>query len=69
MVIVEDNASGFKPAHDAGSGIKKTDDSESYSALTNILQRLKMMCDGKLEIAPGDGGGTVVTVTIPNRRP
>lgn len=69
VVIVEDNSSGFKPAHDTGSGIKKTDDSESYSALTNIRQRLKMMCNGELKIAPRDGGGTVVTVTIPDRRP
>ena len=24
------------------------------------------MCDGSLTITPNDGGGTVVTITIPN---
>ena len=54
-IIVEDNGSGYDPA----------DDSEPHLALTNIRQRLKMMCGGKLEIMPRNGGGTVVRVTIP----
>ena len=54
-IIVEDNGSGYAPVSD----------DEPHIALENIKQRLKMMCDGELTIADRDGGGTVVTVTIP----
>ena len=57
-VIVENDGHGFNPA----------DDNEPHIALNNIRQRLKMMCKGKLKIAPRDGGGTVVTVFIPQDR-
>lgn len=55
VIIVEDNGSGFETITE----------SKSHTALTNIRQRLKWMCKGKLEITPRDGGGTVVTITIP----
>ena len=55
-ITVSDNGSGYDPA----------DDSEPHIALKNIRQRLEMMCGGALTIAPRDGGGTVVTVTIPD---
>lgn len=42
------------------------DDSEPHIALENIRHRLEIMCGGRLTIAPNDGGGTVVTVTIPD---
>ena len=35
-------------------------------ALNNIKERLEMMCKGKLTISPREGGGTVVTLTIPD---
>ena len=54
-IIVEDNGSGFDPADDSGP----------HLALANIEQRLQMMCGGKLEIMPREGGGTVVKITIP----
>ena len=54
-IIVEDNGSGFDPA----------EDSEPHHALANIRQRLEMMCGGKLEIMPREGGGTVVKIMIP----
>ena len=54
-ITVEDNGPGFAPA----------DDCEPHIALENIRQRLEMMCNGKMTIRPQDGGGTVVTVTIP----
>ena len=54
-IIVEDNGTGFAPAGD----------NEPHLALTNIEQRLALMCRGKLEITPREGGGTVVKVTIP----
>ena len=51
-----------------GPDFTATDNDEPHIALNNIRQRLKMMCRGKLEIAPRDGGGTVVTVFIPQDR-
>lgn len=56
-IIVEDNGPGFLPA----------DDYEPHIALANIQQRLEMMCGGKLNIYPRDGGGTVVKIFIPER--
>ena len=54
-IIVEDDGPGFDPV----------DDNEPHIALTNIRQRLKLMCGGKLTIMPREGGGTVVKVTLP----
>jgi two-component sensor histidine kinase len=56
-VIVEDDGPGFDAA--------VADDPST--TLANIRQRLQMMCDGALEIAPREGGGTVAKVTIPRR--
>ena len=50
---------------DDGPGFSSTDNNDLHIALENIRQRLEMMCKGELEIAPRDGGGTVVKVTIP----
>ena len=55
-ITVADNGRGFDPA----------DDSEPHTALKNIRERLDMMCGGSVTITPNDGGGTVVTVTIPD---
>ncbi|MDO4537052.1 MAG: histidine kinase [Coriobacteriales bacterium] len=57
VIVVEDNGPGFDVAVD----------SESHTTLTNIRQRLDLMCSGTLEIKGRDGGGTVVTITIPDR--
>ena len=51
---------------DNGRGFDLSDDSGPHIALKNIEQRLEIMCDGSLAITAGDGGGTVVTVTIPD---
>ena len=56
VIVVVDNGRGFNAA----------DDGEPHIALKNIQQRLEIMCGGQLTIAPGEGGGTVVTVTIPD---
>ena len=56
VIVVEDNGPGFEAA----------EESESYPALKNIRERLEWMCEGKLEITSREGGGTVVTVTIPD---
>ena len=56
VIVVTDNGPGFDPVEVL----------ESHTTLSNICQRLEWMCGGKLEITPRDGGGTVVTVTIPD---
>ena len=56
-IIVEDNGHGFTPAAE----------SEPHIALTNISTRLELLCGGKLTVAPRQEGGTMVTVTIPER--
>ena len=55
-IVVADNGRGFDPA----------DDGEPHIALKNIRQRLEIMCGGQLTIAPNEGGGTVVTLTVPD---
>ena len=56
-IIVEDNGSGFEPS----------DDSEPHIALGNIRQRLELMCHGTMTITARNGGGAVVTITVPFR--
>lgn len=56
VIIVEDNGPGFEMA----------DNSQSCTTLTNIRQRLKLMCKGKMEITSRNGGGTKVTITVPD---
>ena len=55
-IIVTDDGCGFDPDETKEPGV----------ALNNIRQRLKTMCGGTLEISASNGGGTVVTVTIPD---
>lgn len=55
QIIVEDNGPGFDHA--------VVDD--PHTTLNNIRQRLELMCDGMLDFASREGGGTVVKVTIP----
>ena len=52
---------------DTGPSFDFSDGSKPHTALANIRQRLEMMCGGSLTITSGDGGGIVVTVTIPDR--
>lgn len=54
-IIVENNGVDYRPA----------DDNEPHIALSNIRQRLEMMCKGEMTIMPREGGGTVVKVIIP----
>ena len=53
-ITVEDNGPGFEP----------TVDDAPHIALGNIRQRLTMMCHGRMDITPRNGGGTMVRVTI-----
>lgn len=57
-IVIADDGRGFDPDETKEPGI----------ALKNIRQRLEMMCGGSLAITPGDGAGTVVTITIPDIR-
>lgn len=50
---------------DNGPGFDLSDSGKPHPTLENIRQRLDMMCGGKMEIMPKDGGGTTVKVTIP----
>lgn len=54
-VVVENTGCGFQPA---------TDDTP-HTALTNIEERLHLLCDGDLLISDREGGGTIVTIRIP----
>ncbi|MBQ9438907.1 MAG: histidine kinase [Lachnospiraceae bacterium] len=56
-IIVEDTGPGFDPSNE----------SKPHTTLENIRQRLEMMCGGSMDIKPREGGGTVVTVRIPDR--
>ena len=56
-IVVKDNGRGFDSNYD----------SKQYTALKNIQERLEIMCGGSLTVTPNDGGGTVVTVIIPDR--
>lgn len=56
-IIVENNGIDFKPVND----------DKPHIALANITQRLELMCGGKMTIQPREGGGTVVTITIPGK--
>ena len=50
---------------DSGPGFGEIDNDEPHIALNNIRERLEMMCNGTLTIAPREVGGTAVTVFIP----
>ena len=51
---------------DTGPGFNNTDNNEPHIALNNIRERLKMMCGGKLTVSARTGGGTVVSILIPD---
>ena len=59
VITVEDDGKGFDPADDSGR----------HTTLTNIRQRLDMMCSGTMEIASHEGSGTRVTIRIPTEKP
>ncbi len=51
---------------DNGRGFENSENSEPHTALKNIQERLEIMCGGSLTIASNEGGGTVITVIIPD---
>ncbi|MBQ9250121.1 MAG: histidine kinase [Oscillospiraceae bacterium] len=68
LVYTRETASGsLVVVEDTGSGFVSADDGEPHIALANIRSRLEMMCRGTLTITPREGGGTIVTVTVPEK--
>ncbi len=66
-IVVEDNGPGFDPAGEEDMPPDASGGGEPHIALANIRQRLEMMCGGEMTIMPREGGGTVVTLRIPDR--
>ena len=70
-IIVEDDGSGYSPdsiSDTASGGIASTGTvgREGHIGLSNVRDRLKSMCGGELMISERDGGGTIVTITVPD---
>ncbi len=76
QVVIEDNGPDFAPAREGGALPLPGEDGEQYGAeqaqdasigLNNVRGRLELICGGSLTISPRPGGGTVVTISIPDR--
>ena len=52
---------------DTGLGLSNVDNGEPHIALDNVKERLKLFVGGTLTLSPREGGGTIVTVFIPNK--
>ena len=55
-IVVENDGAEFLPLADTEEGV----------GLGSIRTRVERMCGGRLEIAPRDGGGAVVTLFVPD---
>ncbi|MCR4892330.1 MAG: histidine kinase [Lachnospiraceae bacterium] len=58
VIVVKDDGPGFDPA----------DAFHSQSALSNIKQRLELMCHGSITITSREGEGTLVKIVIPQAK-
>ncbi len=58
VIRIQDNGKGFQPER-----LKTLD--ESHIGIRNVRERLKMLCDGTLEVSSAPGEGTTVTIRIP----
>ncbi|MBR5364927.1 MAG: histidine kinase [Clostridia bacterium] len=56
VITVEDDGPGIGP---------ESEDSGVHVGLSNVRERLELMCGGTLDTAPRPDGGTIVTVMIP----
>ena len=57
IITVEDNGPGFEIS----------EDDNPHIALSNIREKLRLLCGGSLTIQSGKEKGTVVTIIIPNK--
>ena len=71
-VIVEDSGPGCGPPPESSAvsspegGPASGEERDAHIGLNNVRGRLEIICGGSLDIAPRPGGGTVVTVSIPD---
>ena len=69
VIRVTDTGPGFtEPENYSFDTDLATDQLKSPSdhiGISNVSRRLKSICNGTLEIKPGEDGGTIVTITIP----
>ena len=49
-----------------GSEFSERENNDPHIALENLIERLNIMCNATLTIEPKEGGGTIVTVEIPD---
>lgn len=59
VIIVEDSGPGYQPV--------PKDDKNVHVGLTNVRDRLNLMCNGTLTIEARPEGGTIVTIMIPEK--
>ena len=59
VITVENDGEKYGAAFD--------EEGEKGVGLGSTMERLKRMCGGEMEIAQREGGGTIVTIRIPDR--
>ena len=71
-VVIEDSGPGFGPDPESRAvscpedGTQSEQERDPHVGLNNVRDRLEIICGGRLDIAPRPGGGTIVTVSIPD---
>ena len=58
-ITIQDNGAGFDPDHPA-------DEKKTHIGLQNVKERIEQMCGGKMILQSEIGGGTSVTLLIPD---
>ena len=59
-ISVTDNGPGFDPS-------QLTDDGKTHIGIANVRERLKLLCQGRLQIDFPDEGGTRATIILPKK--
>ena len=68
-IVTQKSEDGVKViVDDTGPGFTQPKDNQPHIALENIRKRLSITCDGTLEIAPREDGGTRITIFLPRER-
>lgn len=72
LIIVENTGIDFTMTDDRESSENNNEfaiktDSEPHIGLANVKSRLRFLCGGTISIERREGGGTVVTITIPKQ--
>ena len=70
QVVIEDNGPGFDPEEALRASEESAEGTqEACIGLPNVRGRLELISGGSLAITPRPGGGTVVTIRIPDSPP